>query len=68
MPLWKNWKEGTGMGRNKGLPKQLTEKQELCASNRLIRFESDWGIEGGGKKRDDYGAGGIHGGFPVCIF
>lgn len=31
--------EGNGMGRNKGLPKQLTEKQELCAQKEELERE-----------------------------
>ena len=57
------------MGRNKGLPKQLTEKQELLRQqsiNKVLRAIEKLKAEG--KERDDYGAGGIHRAFPVCIF
>ena len=47
--LWRNWKEGTGTGRNKGLPKQLTEKHELLRQqsiNKVLRAIEQLKAEG----------------------
>lgn len=41
--------EGNGMGRNKGLPKQLTEKQELLRQqsvNKVLRAIGELKAEG----------------------